>query len=163
MATSVLLIEDNPGDVRLMREILLGTNNSLHLLVASDGVEAMEFLQRKGSHIHAPRPALILLDLNLPRMDGREVLASIKADISLRTIPIIVLTTSNADTDIVKCYQLQANCYLCKPGQLSEYEQLMESINRFWLAQAKLPESGTTLSPACDLAETELVEDMSFC
>jgi two-component system, chemotaxis family, response regulator Rcp1 len=107
--------------------------------VAINGEEAMAFLRRGASHAHAPRPDLILLDLNLPKMDGRDVLANIKADTRLRTIPIIVLTISDAPEDIEKCYQLQANCYLTKPAQLKEFEKLVKSINEFWLNRVKLP------------------------
>jgi chemotaxis family two-component system response regulator Rcp1 len=140
MSIELLLVEDNVGDVRLMREVLLGVNDSIHLLVASDGVEAMAFLNREGSYVGSPRPDLILLDLNLPKMDGREVLACIKADDKLKTIPVIVLTISDFEADIVKSYQLQANCYLCKPVQLSEFETLMRTINRFWMTDVKLPQ-----------------------
>jgi CheY-like chemotaxis protein len=112
----------------------------MHLHVASDGLEAMAFLRRQGVHADAPRPDFILLDLNLPMMDGREVLAQIKSDESLMTIPTIILTTSNAEEDIVKSYQLQANCYLSKPVQLEEFEEVVKSINDFWLTKAKLPQ-----------------------
>ncbi len=108
--------------------------------MAVDGVEAMAFLQRQGKHADAPRPDLILLDLNLPKMDGREVLAHIKEDDSLKLIPTVILTTSDAEADIVKSYQLQANCYLTKPVQLEEFEVLVKSINDFWLNQVKLPQ-----------------------
>ncbi|MGB8459441.1 MAG: response regulator, partial [Candidatus Acidiferrum sp.] len=113
--TEVLLVEDSPGDVRLTREAFREANKSIHLHVACDGVEAMAFLKREGAHDRAPRPDIILLDLNLPKMDGREVLAHIKDDEDLKTIPIVILTTSEAEADIVKSYQLQANCYLSKP------------------------------------------------
>ena len=139
MPIEVLLVEDSAGDVRLMREVLLGVNDSIHLLVVSDGVEAMAFLNREGNYVGSPRPDLILLDLNLPKMDGREVLAWIKEDAKLKTIPVIVLTISDFEADIVKSYQLQANCYLCKPVQLSEFETLMKTINRFWMTAVKLP------------------------
>ncbi|MGZ8474935.1 MAG: response regulator [Candidatus Limnocylindria bacterium] len=135
----VLLVEDSPGDVRLTREALREANVKLELHVASDGVEAMSFLRREGGLAKAPRPDLILLDLNLPRMDGREVLALIKADDALRTIPTIILTTSEAEADIVKSYELQANSYLSKPVQLDRFENLVKSINDFWLTKAKLP------------------------
>lgn len=111
----------------------------IHLNVAMDGVEGMAFLRREGRHTKAPRPDLILLDLNLPKMDGRQVLAQIKEDSSLKTIPTVVLTTSEAEVDIAKSYQLQANCYLCKPSQLEAFEALVKSINEFWLIKAKLP------------------------
>jgi CheY-like chemotaxis protein len=135
----VLLVEDSPGDVRLTQEALHDANPAIHLHVAFDGVEAMAFLTHEGSHAGAPRPDLILLDLNLPRMDGREVLALIKADEELKTIPTIILTTSEAEADIVKSYQLQANCFLSKPVQLEAFESLVKSINDFWLTKAKLP------------------------
>jgi chemotaxis family two-component system response regulator Rcp1 len=134
----VLLVEDSPGDVRLTQEALREANRAIHLHVASDGVEAMAFLRREGVHVNEPRPDLILLDLNLPRMDGREVLALIKADDSLKSIPTIILTTSEADADILKSYQLHANCYLSKPVQLPAFESLVKSINDFWLTKVKL-------------------------
>jgi two-component system, chemotaxis family, response regulator Rcp1 len=140
MPIQILLVEDNSGDVRLLREVLLGVNNSIHLLVVSDGAEAMAFLNREREFVRAPRPDLILLDLNLPKMDGREVLARMKTDAKLKTIPVIVLTTSEAEADILKSYQLHANCYVCKPGRLDEFEMLVRSINRFWLSAVKLPQ-----------------------
>lgn len=140
MAIQVLLVEDSPGDVRLTKEAFREANGSIVLHVASDGVEAMAFLRREGAHAKAPRPDLILLDLNLPKMDGREVLAHIKDDQSLKTIPTVILTTSEAEGDILKSYQLQANCYLCKPVQLDSFDALVKSINDFWLSKAKLPE-----------------------
>jgi two-component system, chemotaxis family, response regulator Rcp1 len=135
----VLLVEDNAGDVRLTQEALREANRQIHLHVASDGVEAMAFLRREGPHAHAARPDLILLDLNLPRMDGREVLTLIKDDDNLKTIPTIVLTTSSAEVDVMKSYQLQANCYLTKPVQLDAFETVVKSINDFWLTKVKLP------------------------
>jgi chemotaxis family two-component system response regulator Rcp1 len=135
----VLLVEDSPGDVRLTQEAFRDANMSIHLNVASDGVEAMAFLRQEGAHANAPRPDLILLDLNLPKMDGREVLAQIKGDGSLKTIPTVILTTSESEADIVKSYQLQANCYLSKPVQLEAFEKLVGSINDFWLTKVKLP------------------------
>jgi two-component system, chemotaxis family, response regulator Rcp1 len=136
----VLLVEDNPGDVRLTQEAFRDANSAIRLHLASDGVEAMAFLKQKGPHVRAPRPDLILLDLNLPKMDGREVLALIKEDQSLKTIPTVILTTSDAEADIVKSYQLQANCYLVKPVQLEAFESLVKSINDFWLTRVKLPQ-----------------------
>lgn len=135
----VLLVEDSPGDVRLTQEALREANRAIHLHVAVDGVEAMAFLKREGRYLHAPRPDLILLDLNLPKMDGREVLAQIKANEGLRTIPTIILTTSEAEADITKSYQLRANCFLSKPVELEAFESLVKSINDFWLMKAKLP------------------------
>jgi chemotaxis family two-component system response regulator Rcp1 len=135
----VLLVEDSPGDVRLTKEAFRSANPSIHLHVATDGVEAMAFLRHQGAHSEAPRPDLILLDLNLPKMDGREVLAHIKKDDGLKGIPTVILTTSDAEVDIVKSYQLQANCYLNKPVQLDAFEALVKNINEFWLRDAKLP------------------------
>jgi two-component system, chemotaxis family, response regulator Rcp1 len=140
----VLLIEHSPGDVRLTQEVFRDADTSVHLHVASDGVEAVAFLNQAGAHTGAPRPDLILLDLNLPRMDGREVLAQIKKDASLRTIPTVILTTSDAEADILKSYQLQANCYLRKPVQLDAFETLVRGINDFWLTMAKLPQQAQT-------------------
>jgi chemotaxis family two-component system response regulator Rcp1 len=139
MPIEVLLVEDSPGDVRLTQEAFRDANRSVRLHVASDGVEAMAFLRHQGAHSAAPRPDLVLLDLNLPKMDGREVLARIKEDESLKTIPTIILTTSEAEADIAKSYQLQANCYLSKPVQLDQFETLVKSINDFWLTKVKLP------------------------
>ena len=139
MPIEVLLVEDSAGDVRLTQEAFRDANRSVRLHVATDGVEAMAFLRHQGAHAAAPRPDLILLDLNLPRMDGREVLAHIKRDESLKTIPTIILTTSEAEADIAKSYQLQANCYLSKPVQLDQFETLVKSINDFWLTKVKLP------------------------
>ena len=139
MPIEVLLVEDSPGDVRLTQEAFRDANRSIHLHVVSDGVEAMTFLRREGAHVDAPRPDLILLDLNLPKMDGREVLAQIKEYASLKTIPTVILTTSEAEVDIVKSYQLHANCYLSKPVQLDAFESLVKSINDFWLTKVKLP------------------------
>jgi len=140
MPIHVLLVEDSPGDVRLTQEAFRDANRSIQLHVAADGVEAMAFLRHQGEHVDAPRPDLILLDLNLPKMDGREVLAQVKEDDDLKMIPTIILTTSDAEADIVKSYELQANCYLSKPGQLEEFENLVKSINDFWLVKVKLPQ-----------------------
>lgn len=135
----VLLIEDSPGDVRLTQEAFREANPVIRLHVASDGIDAMAFLQREGAHARSPRPDIILLDLNLPRMDGREVLALIKEDDKLKTIPVVILTTSDAEADITRSYQLRANCYLTKPVQLDQFESLVKSINEFWLTRARLP------------------------
>jgi chemotaxis family two-component system response regulator Rcp1 len=139
MSRTVLLVEDSPGDVRLTQEAFRDADPSIDLRVAADGVEAMAFLRRQGVHAVAPRPDFILLDLNLPKMDGREVLAHIKEDDDLKTIPTVILTTSDAEADIMTSYQLQANCYVSKPVQLEEFESLVKSINDFWLIMVRLP------------------------
>ena len=139
MTIEVLLVEDSPGDVRLMQEVFRVANNMVRLHVASDGVEAMAFLRQWGEHANCPRPDLILLDLNLPKMGGLEVLEQIKADAGLKTIPTVILTISDAEADIARGYRLQANCYLRKPVQLEAFEALVRSINDFWLNKAKLP------------------------
>ena len=139
MSTEVLLVEDSPGDVRLTREAFRVANESIHLHVASDGVEAMAFLRQEGVHMNASRPDLILLDLNLPKMDGRQVLALIKADAKLKTIPTVVLTTSELEADVATSYQLQVNCYLSKPAQWDAFATLVKSVIDFWLTKVKLP------------------------
>lgn len=135
----ILLVEDNPGDVRLTREALKEGKvyNNLHW--AKDGVEALEFLQREGKFADAPRPDIILLDLNLPKKDGREVLAVIKKDDRLRHIPVVVLTTSKAEEDVLKSYELHANCYVTKPVDLEKFIVVVQSIDRFWLTVVTLP------------------------
>ena len=138
MPLDVLLVEDNPGDVRLTLETFRDTNKAVRLHLAANGVEAMSFLRREGPNALAPRPVLILLDLNLPKMDGREVLAEVKGDSDLKTIPIVILTTSDTESDITRSYQLHANCYLTKPVRLEEFENLVRSVNDFWLTKVKL-------------------------
>jgi len=135
----ILLVEDNPADVRLTQEALKEgkVRNNLH--VARDGIEAIEYLRRVGKHAGSPRPDLILLDLNLPRKDGREVLADIKADAELKAIPVVVLTTSAAEADIFKSYKLHANCYIQKPVDLDQFVQVVKSIDDFWLTVVRLP------------------------
>jgi two-component system, chemotaxis family, response regulator Rcp1 len=140
MPLQVLLVEDCRGDLRLTQEAFRDVNPFIQVHVADDGVEAMAFLRRDGKHVGAPRPDLILLDLNLPKMDGREVLAHIKADDALKTIPTVVLTSSQADADVLKSYQLQANCYLSKPMHFEEFHNLVKSINDFWLTKVRLPD-----------------------
>jgi chemotaxis family two-component system response regulator Rcp1 len=135
----ILLVEDNPGDVRLTVEALRMNDAHTNLTVARDGVQAMDFLRREGEFVDAPRPDLVLLDLNLPRRDGRQVLAEIKQDPQLKTIPVVVLTTSDAKPDIVRCYGLHANCYVTKPVDLDEFTQAIQSIESFWSAVARLP------------------------
>ena len=130
----ILLVEDSPGDIRLTLEAFNEANPSARIFVVKDGVEAMAFLTSASN-----RPDLILLDLNMPKMDGRQVLTAIKEDESLKSIPTIILTTSDADADIIKSYQLQANSYLCKPVDLSAFETLVESINDYWLTIVRLP------------------------
>ena len=135
----VLLVEDNPGDVRLTREALKEgkVRNNLH--VASDGVEALAFLRKEGPYAAAVRPDLILLDLNLPRKDGREVLEEIKADPHLRYIPVVILTSSAAEQDILRAYDLHANCYVSKPVDLDQFITVVKSIEDFWFTIVKLP------------------------
>lgn len=139
----ILLVEDNLGDVRLTQEALKEGRVSNRLSVVNDGVEAMEFLRREGRFSEAPRPDLILLDLNLPRRDGREVLADVKADPQLRRIPVVVLTTSAAEEDILKSYDLHANCYITKPVDLEQFFDVVRSIDGFWLSIVQLPGEGT--------------------
>ena len=138
-AIEILLVEDNPGDVRLTVEGLNESKVRNNLHVARDGVEAMEFLHRKGRHGDAVRPDLILLDLNLPRMDGREVLAEIKSDAKLKTIPVVILTTSRAEQDVLRSYELQANCYITKPVDLEQFIGVVKSIEDFWFTIVTLP------------------------
>jgi len=135
----VLLVEDNPGDVRLTQEALKDGRVFVNLTVANDGVEAMEVLRRQGVHAAKPRPDLILLDLNLPRKNGREVLEEIKADEVLKRIPVIVMTTSKAEQDIHRVYNLNANCYVTKPVDLDEFLNVVRSIEDFWLTIVALP------------------------
>lgn len=135
----ILLVEDNPGDVRLTREALREGKVRNNLYVVSDGVEALEFLRRQGQHTDAARPDLILLDLNLPRKDGREVLQDIKSDPALRHIPVVVLTSSQADQDIIRAYDLHANCYVTKPVDFEQFIHVVRTIENFWFSIVKLP------------------------
>jgi two-component system, chemotaxis family, response regulator Rcp1 len=135
----ILLVEDNPGDARLMIEALKESRVLTHLNVAQDGVEALSFLRQEGQYASIARPDLIMLDLNLPKKDGREVLAEIKADERLKTIPVVILTTSNAEQDIVKSYNLHANCYITKPVELEQFITVLRAIEDFWLTIVKLP------------------------
>ncbi|WIM06289.1 MAG: response regulator [Candidatus Nitricoxidivorans perseverans] len=134
-----LLVEDNPGDVRLTREALSESKLRNNLTVVGDGVEAMAFLRREGKYAGAARPDLILLDLNLPKKSGREVLAEIKADPSLRRIPVVVITSSEAEQDIFATYNLHVNCYVTKPVDLDQFIKVVRSISTFWLTIVKLP------------------------
>jgi len=136
----ILLVEDNPGDVRLIVESLIEEDLQYNLHVASDGVEALEFLRHTGKFENSPRPDLILLDLNLPRKNGVEVLEEIKTDEDLRRIPVIILTVSQAQEDILTAYNLYANCYLVKPIDLNQYYTLIDAIRDFWLTKATLAE-----------------------
>lgn len=137
----ILLVEDNPGDVRLTREALREAKVRNNLHVVEDGVEAMAFLRREGRYADAPCPDLILLDLNLPKKDGREVLAEIKGDPNLKRIPVVILTTSEAEQDILKAYDLYANCYITKPVDLEQFIKVVKAIEDFWLTIVKLPRS----------------------
>jgi CheY-like chemotaxis protein len=139
MPVEILLVEDNPGDLRLTREALKGAKVRNNLHVVMDGVEAMAFLRREGKYAEAVRPDLILLDLNLPKKDGREVLAEIKADDNLRRIPVVVLTVSQAEEDILKSYNLHANCFISKPLDFLQFTKVVRSIENFWLTIVKLP------------------------
>jgi chemotaxis family two-component system response regulator Rcp1 len=135
----ILMVEDNPGDVRLTVEALKEgkVRNNFHTV--EDGVEAMAFLRRQGRYAEAPRPDLVLLDLNLPKMNGREVLAEIKEDPELRRIPVVILTVSKAEQDILKSYNLHANCYITKPVDLDQFLEVVKSIENFWLTVVMLP------------------------
>lgn len=135
----ILLVEDNPGDVRLAREAFRESKVRNALFVIEDGVEAMAFLRREGKYAQAPRPDLILLDLNLPRKDGREVLAEIKADSDLKRIPVVMLTISKAEEDILRAYNLHVNCYITKPIDLERFMEVVKSIEDFWLTIVRLP------------------------
>lgn len=138
----ILLIEDNPGEVRLTREALKIARVRCNLTVAQDGEEALSFLYRRGKHFNASRPDLIILDLNLPKKDGLAVLAEVKSDPHLRSIPIVVMTTSEAEEDIRGSYDLHANCYITKPVDLEGFIQVIRSIEMFWLQMVKLPPHG---------------------
>lgn len=135
----VLLVEDNPGDVRLTKEAMRESKVIVNLSVAPDGEEALAFLRKEGAYQNAPRPDLILLDLNLPRKDGREVLAEIKVDDDLRRIPVVVLTTSRAEEDILRTYNLHANCFITKPVDLDQFITVVGSISEFWFSVVRLP------------------------
>ena len=140
----ILLVEDNPGDARLTQEALREGKIRNNLHHARDGVEALAFLKREGEFVKAPKPDLVLLDLNLPRKDGREVLAEMKQDPRLRTIPVVVLTTSEAENDIVRSYELHANCYITKPVGLEQFISIVREIESFWLAVVTLPTRNET-------------------
>jgi two-component system response regulator len=135
----ILLVEDNPGDVRLTREALKTGKVWSNLHVVEDGVEALAFVRQQGSYANAPRPDLVLLDLNLPKIDGREVLSNIKTDENLKRIPVVVLTTSQAEEDILKAYNLNANCYITKPVDFDQFLKVVRVVEEFWLTIVKLP------------------------
>ncbi len=139
MPIEVLLVEDNPGDAQLTRIALEDSKISIHLNVVEDGVEAMAFLRKQEKYVRAAHPDIVLLDLNLPKKDGREVLAEIKADENLKRIPVVVLTTSQAEEDILKAYNLSANCYITKPVDFDQFVKIVKSIENFWFAIVKLP------------------------
>jgi two-component system, chemotaxis family, response regulator Rcp1 len=138
----ILLVEDNPGDVRLTKEALKEGKVYSNLHTVKDGVEAMEFLRREGKYKSVPRPDIILLDLNLPKKDGREVLQEIKTDAELRRIPVVVLTTSKAEEDVLRTYDLHANCYVTKPVDLEKFMVVVKTIDSFWLTVVTLPPNG---------------------
>ncbi len=136
----ILLVEDNPGDVRLTKEALKEDKLHNRLHVVGDGLEALAWLRREGPYADSPRPDIILLDLNLPKKDGREVLSEVKADEELRRIPVVVLTTSRAEEDVLRAYNFNANCYITKPVDLEQFIKVVKSIQNFWLTIVKLPE-----------------------
>jgi CheY-like chemotaxis protein len=139
----ILLVEDNPGDVRLTLEVFKEAKLANKINAVEDGVEAMAYLRREGKYANAVRPDVILLDLNLPRMDGRSVLEEIKCDKSLKVIPIIILTTSAAEEDVLRSYNLHANCYITKPVDLIQFTNVVRTIESFWLTVVKLPSGGS--------------------
>jgi chemotaxis family two-component system response regulator Rcp1 len=143
VAVEILLVEDSPGDIRLTQEALRAAKvkNNLHVVI--DGIEATSFLRREGKHTDAPRPDLILLDLNLPKKNGQEVLEDIKLDPQLRTIPVVILTTSVDEEDILRSYKLHANCYITKPVDLDQFLRVVKAIDSFWLTIVKLPKDAT--------------------
>ncbi len=139
MAIDILLVEDNPGDVRLTQEALREGKVINQLTVVPDGIQALEFLRRKGRYANATRPDVILLDLNLPRKDGREVLAEIKEDPDLKRIPVVIITSSKSEEDVLRSYNLHANCYVSKPVDLEQFVTVVKSIEDFWMGIVKLP------------------------
>jgi CheY-like chemotaxis protein len=139
----ILLVEDSPSDTELTVEALREAKLRNHLSTVQDGIQAMEFLHRQGPFANAPRPDMILLDLNLPRKDGREVLAEIKADDRLKAIPVVVLTTSRAEQDVLRAYQLNANCYITKPVDFDQFLEVVRAIESFWLCVVTLPTGST--------------------
>jgi len=140
--SEILLVDDNPADLDLEREVLSKSVRPSHIASVKDGEQALAFLRRQGEHRDAPRPDLVVLDLNLPRRDGRQVLAEVKTDPELRTIPIVVFTTSSSRQDIMRSYELGANCYVSKPGSLQDFFSAVRSIEQFWFGCATVPERG---------------------
>jgi two-component system, chemotaxis family, response regulator Rcp1 len=140
----ILVVEDNPGDARLIEEVFHANKNSYHLHLVEDGVEAMNYLNKEGKFLNSPRPDVIFLDLNLPKKDGREVLAEIKSDLNFKQIPVVIMTTSQADEDISKAYSLHANCFITKPLDLDEFNNAIKSLIEFWCVIVKLPQKGHT-------------------
>jgi len=138
-AIDILIVEDNPGDARLIQEVLNDSKISNNIHLVRDGVETMDFLQKKGIYLNAQTPDLIILDLNLPKMDGREVLAKIKNDELLKRIPVVIMTISQAEEDILKSYNLHANCFITKPIDLDQFIKVIKSIEEFWFSIVKLP------------------------
>ncbi len=136
---NILLVDDNPDDVELTLAALRKTKLGSHVSIVSDGIEAMQYLLHEGNYRSAPEPSLVLLDLNMPRKDGIEVLAEMKADVRLRKIPVVILTTSEAEVDIVRSYELYANCYISKPVDLSQLVKVVQSLDNFWFGIVKLP------------------------
>ena len=147
MAIDVLLVEDGPGDIRLTQEAFARVNSDVRLHIAMDGEEAIAFLSQEGECSESPRPDLILLDLNLPKKSGLEVLEHIQANEGLKSIPTVILTTSNAPDDIHQSYTLQANSYVRKPVQFDKFESVVRSINKFWFEKAKLPQDSSQVVP----------------
>ncbi len=141
LTIEILLVEDNPGDVFLTRAALQQASVSNNLHVVSDGEEAIAFLNQQGQYVDVPRPDMIILDLNLPRKNGREVLKEVKKNSKFKRIPVVVLTSSNSEDDILNCYDSYANCYICKPFNLDNYTQAIETIEKFWLSLVQLPKS----------------------
>jgi two-component system, chemotaxis family, response regulator Rcp1 len=139
-APEVLLVDDNPADIDLMSEVLANSKRHFHVNVASDGAKAISFLRHQGEYAKAPAPDLVVLDLNLPRKDGREVLSEVKADPALAKIPVVIFTTSQANSDVTRSYELGANCYLRKPGNLPDFVAVVQSMADFWLGFASLPQ-----------------------
>jgi chemotaxis family two-component system response regulator Rcp1 len=138
-APEILLVDDNPADIDLMSEVLANSKRHLHVNVAHDGAKAISFLRRQGEYAKAPAPDLVVLDLNLPRKDGREVLSEVKADPTLAKIPVVIFTTSQANSDVTRSYELGANCYLRKPGNLPDFVAVVRSMADFWLGFVSLP------------------------